>query len=331
MYLHYRTLFSLRVLLDYYLTEEAGLYQASMSNVLDTQYRKYRLERDLRIVPTAECGQLFRDQKLLFKRNNMGGVVACQARPLPGGFFTPFIPLDAPLRLRFAVFPENPAFYNFTNIPLEKNGTGKDSFLYYFSNRSNNAVNSQLYLSRPVAPFDPAYAYKAGEILLNNSNPLSPVMQEALEDNGPGAQNLSQWREIFAGQNPHFQFVTTNDRVVVRPSAFKYRVESAAQEHLLVAVRNPNGVIVKTLAFHTDLPGAPLFECELKLNDLNPGLYRLEVQDTTGTVFPNLSLVFYLDDALYQQRPLAVIECFHEPSGSLSDYRWLDPDRRAHV
>jgi hypothetical protein len=325
----YRPLFSVQVLIDYYLTEEAALYQDTPDNpmamVLQEQANRYNLERDLLVVPTDETKRLLKDKRLLFKRNNRGFFISSQVSQLGDGSFIPFTALDEPLRLRFAVYLQNPHFYNFTNIRLESELANKDSFIYYFSNRANNVVNNEiLYLSDPVTDFSASYAYEASEIFIDTTDPTDPIMLEAIENNGPGAFNNSNWRQLFNGVNPLPQFVTNSDRIVSRPSVFKVDVENVGEEVLFFLIRDENASLVKTIDQRTSDVGTPLVQCELDLRELKSGYYDLEVQNATGSPFPELALTFFMDDNIYQKRPFVLIECVHEPDGSLGEYRWLD-------
>ncbi|WP_160113996.1 hypothetical protein [Aquimarina sp. AU119] len=329
----YRPLFSVQLLIDYYLTEEAGLYQNTpenlMEDVLENQVNAYNIERDLYIEPIDTTKKLLKDNRLIFKRNSRGFFVSGQVSPLGSDLFTPFIPLDEPFSLQFAVYIQNPYFYNFTNVRLEDNLENKDQFIYYFSNRVNNVVNNEtLYLSSPVSDFNDSYAYEASEIFIDADALPNPIMLEAIENNGPGAFNADNWREIFEDVNPLFQFVTNTDRIVSRPSIFKINVENVVEEILIFFINDHNGNLAKRIRYNTPDTGTPLIECELNLRMLDSGCYHIEVQDAIGNPLPELSLTFFMDDNIYQQRPFAIIECFHEPDGSLGEYRWLDQNNQ---
>lgn len=325
----YRQLFQVNILIDYYLSEEINLYQDTpdnpMENVIEQQHLKYDVSSDLNIIPTIETTKALRDKRLIFKRNKTGFFVSSQVSPLVGGFFTPFIELSDTFSLRFEVHLNNPYFYNHTNISLKRDSENNDHSLYYFSNRANNLdSNNTRYLSKPIPDFDSNYAYEASEVIIDRSNPLNPVMREAIEDNGPGAIDNSNWRDIFAGIDPLFQFATNADRIVAKPMVFKHKVLEVAQENLVFTIRDFEGNISKIVSFNSPEIGTPLDECELDLRALKTGLYSLTVEDNLGAFFPELALEFYLDDEIYKKRPLAIIECFHQPDGSLGEYRWLD-------
>nr|WP_321236393.1 hypothetical protein [uncultured Psychroserpens sp.] len=325
----YRSLFQVNLLIDYYLSEESGLFQDTpdnpMETVLEQQRLKYDVSRDLDIRPTSETIKSLKDKRLIFKRNKTGFFVSSQVSPLGDGTYNPFLTLNNTFSLRFEVQLNNPYFYNFTNISLEGDLENKDHYIYYFSNRVNNIdSNNRLYLSEPLPDFDSNYAYEASEVIIDRSNPVAPIMREAIENNGPGVFNNANWRDIFTDQDPLFQFASNADRIVTRPFIFKHKVLDAAQENLVITIRDFEGNISKTTRFNSPEFGTPLRECDLDLRVLNAGLYALIVEDTIGTPFPDLSLKFYLDDTIHQNRPLALIECFHEPDGSLGAYRWLD-------
>jgi len=322
-------LFSTQLIHEYYLPRESSLYLGipadQQQRIMDTQQNKYKVSRDFFISPTKDCRNLLDNHRLIFKQNNFGFSLACQVTGMGDGTFAPLVPLNKPFSLRFAVSLENRQMINMSNIRLEKETKNKDRFMYYFSNRADNQQGSgPLYLSRTVPDFDASYAYEAGEIVISLTDPANPVMLEAIENNGPGAFNTSKWFSIYPDLDPLPQFVTKEDRIVLRPAIFKHNVESAAKENLSFLLYNYTGEHLQTIHFTTTEPGTTLTECELRLSGFPSAYYILEVRDDTGTVIPELGLTFFMDDVLYLQRPFALIECFFEPDGSLNSYRWLD-------
>ena len=331
--IQYRPLFSVQSHHEYYLPRETSLYQGisitEQRRIREELLANYRTSRDFKISPTPACSKLLNNHRLIFKADKMGFFVACKVTGLPDGTFVPFIPLNESFSLRFAVQLENQYFLNFSNLRMEKEAKNKDHFLHYFSNRANNSVGEgPHYLSRAVPEFDASKAYEAGEIIVDLTNPADPRMLEAIKDNGPAIFNNSDWARIFQDMIPLPQFVTNEDRVVLRPKVFKHNVESVARESLTFFIYDYDGVFQKALNFDTKDPGTPLKECELKLSDLPSACYSFEVRDIVGTTFPELGLRFFMDDALYIQRPFALIECFHKPDGSLNKYRWLDNNNK---
>lgn len=328
----YRPIFQIDLLIDYYLTEETGLYQNTpdnpMAEVLQQQMNRYQLDRDFRVVPTNDTQSLMRNHRMLFKNSNRGFFISGQVSPTGGGAFAPFTEMDESLSLRFAVQLENPYFYNFTNIRLESELENKDQFVYYFSNRANNVDGGINYLSTPIPDFDATYAYEATELFVDASNLLNPIMMEAIENNGPGVFNNANWRQLFTGVNPLSQFVTNEDRIVLRPFIFKHDVESVTEEFVQFQITDINGTLLKTMNYRTTDAGTPLTFCELDLSDLNAGYYQMTAQNELTNPLPGLSLTFFMDNILFKERPFAIIECFHEPDGSLGDYRWLDQNNQ---
>lgn len=328
----YRMLFQVDMLIDYYLSEETALYQDTVDNpleeVLQQQMNRYQLNSDFKIVPTDDTLVLLKNYRLQFKKNNRGFFVSGQVSSAGGGSFVPFIDMNESMSFRFGAYLENPYFYNFTNIRLENDLNDKDQFVYYFSNRANNVDGGVRYLSSSMPNFDATYDYEASELFVDDSVPLNPTMFEAIESNGPGAFNAANWRQIFTGVNPLSQFVTNEDRIVLRPNVFKHDVESVGEEFIQFQLSDINGILVKSLDFLTTETGTPLTFCELDLNDLNSGYYQMTAQDDLANPLPELSLTFFMDRVLFKERPFAIIECFHEPDGSLGDYRWLDQNNQ---
>lgn len=332
--IQYRTLFSVNILQEYYLPEEEAFYpnQEIREGILNEQERVYDVNNDLVIAPTVETVKRLKDYRLKFKRNNYGFLVGCQVERLPGGGFVPFVNLAGLTSLRFAIYQKNPFFLNYTNLRLDKSIENRDSFIYYLSNRANN-VNGGNYLSRAISSFDPALNYEASELIIGTFN-AQDYLLEAIEDNSTAPTigldtngNVtadSPWRIIYANQLPFPQFISTDDRLPLRPKFFRLNVESAALERLIIIIRDTNGNDIKSTTCISQEAGVPLRNCPLDLTDLLSGVYEIEVQDIAGTVITSLGLDFYLDSNLTYNKPLGLIECFHEPGPGLGSYRWLD-------
>lgn len=337
--LQYRPLFTVEMLHDYYLTEDRVVYGNNneiRQHALKEQNRNYDIHKDLFIAPTVDCQTLLNNNRLYFKLNSRGFFIGARVREIEGTTppdYTPFIDLDQPLRLRFVVFAHNPNFYHFTNVNLDKNEVSRDRKMYLFSNQADNVVDHPeegelLYLNQVLQDFDPNLNYEAGDIILRGTTPIE--MYEAIQDVIAGDPFDSvQWNPIYVGQNPHFQFINAADRVLLRPNVFVHNVFSATENHIALNIQvfDRGGTLMHTQHFFANDPMNPLAtlrSCTLDLSQLNPGMYRLEVQQLNGTTIPAFGLIFYLDQQLFQQRPLALIECYHEPDGSLNAYRWLD-------
>jgi hypothetical protein len=327
--IQYRRLFTLQWLHEYYLSRESSLFQGiqadQLSEIFDKQLKEYRVSKDVEISPTRDCLNILKNRHLIFKQDNFGFFVACKVSPISNNSFKPFVDLDESFSLRFSVKIKNPYVFNFSNTRMEKGIKNKDHFLYYFSNRANNlsGINAP-YLTKPVPDFNPQYSYKAGEIFIRTAGNGNKLMFEAKEDNGPGAFNNSNWVQILKDLDPLPQFVTNSDRIVLRPNIFKHTVISENKEKLSFLIYNYAGVLIKTLSFETLKAGSALSECELDLSDLPSAYYSMQVQDETAAPLEKLNLTFFMDNELFVQRPFALIECFHQPDGSLNEYKWLD-------
>jgi len=327
--IQYRPLFTTRILHEYYLPRESTLYNElsieQRNRIFARQHKYYNISNDFDIYPTKESAEVLNNYKLIFKQDNFGFFVACKVNKQDTDHYKPFIPFDEPFCLRFAICLKNKRLVNFSNLRQEKDGNRKDRFMYYFSNRANNSiVPDTLYLSNPVGGFDEGKDYEAGEIYLDNSDPVHPEMYEAIKDNGPAAIENSDWIRIFADREPLPSFVTNDDRIVMRPKIFNYDVASASLENLSIIINDYYGNQVKILSYETSHPGEFLTQCELVLTDLPSAYYSLEVRDGDALPVEGLKFTFYLDDTLYIKKPFALIECFHIPDGSLNNYKLVD-------
>ncbi|MEO1418147.1 MAG: hypothetical protein AAFW00_22875 [Bacteroidota bacterium] len=324
----YRSFFTIDLLQEYYLSEENDLYDGDediQAAILRQQRLYYQVSKDLSMKPTSETVGLMKNYGLLLKAVPLGFFIGGRVRLRTDGSAIPFIPVDTPLVLRFSLTATNPFFANFTNLRMEKVPANRDRYVYYFSNRAANVASvadgeDVNYLSTPIPGFDPERDYEAGELIVEGG-----IMREAVDDRGPAPSFIGGvWRDIYEDADPMPQFVTTADRTLLRPAIFDVDVTSAAQEVIVVVVRDRQNVIVQQQTYTSETTGIPLETCTIDLTHVDPARYTLEVQTVGGTPFTDLGLDFYLDSALYLEGPLAIIECFHEPDGSLGAYKWFD-------
>lgn len=336
----YRPLCNVEILLDYYLSEEASLSEDLDDDVVEAlqtvQNRNYRVHRELSINPTEDCKKVLKNNRLIHKPTNNGFLIATQVSRQNNNF-VPFIALNEPIRLRFAMQIRNPYFLNYCNLRLEKDIDNRDRSIYYFSNRAGNVsdipnTDNILSLSRSIPSYEANYNYEAGEVINATLN-ANTVLLEAIEDtninptdqldgNGNLVPNAS-WRQIFEETNPLPQFVTALDKLSFRPATFHHNVEAANLENLQIIIRNRIQTIVYQEIFRTSEAGTPLRSCPINLDHLSPDSYTLEVQTLDGNSLPDLGLSFYMDNILFNQKTFAIIELFHEPNDSLGAYNWL--------
>lgn len=330
--IQYKPLFELSILHDYYLSEDLDLFESKTNlraELLAAQAKSYKISNNIQILPTPDCKEHLKEHRLLFKPTANGFFVGARVIPFTNEKFILFKPLSIPLKLRFVVKVNNPFFFNITNLRLEKNTENQEKHIYFFTNRNKNFTpltsDTLLYLSKSVEDFNRNYDYEAGEIIIRGND-----MWEAIEDVKPDNPfESTQWRKIYNSQSPHFQFVTRADKTVLRPKVFLHQVSSntVGLQAVRILVKDQNKTLKEDLLFEANDPrdaNAVLNFCKLDLSHLPSGLYYLEVEQLDGTPLFSLNKEVYLDDLLYQQSPLAIIECDHEPDGSLNEYKWLD-------
>ncbi len=327
--LQYRILFSAMVEHDFYLSEDKELYRGDSElrkQVLDSQKKDYTISQFLSVVPTKDCANYIRNSNLIFKTNNNGFIVGARVLPVNGDRnFTTALPLGNAVNLRFTLTSRSPFFFNFTNLRIEKGNKPKETYIYYFTNRNSNVVNhpgldARLYLSKPLGGYQRDRDYEAGELILQDGK-----LFEALEDiPGDTVFNSESWREIYRDQDPHFQFVSVADRLLLRPAIFRHIVHNDLENHkiLNIILYSRDDVVVAKLQFKTS--DSTLKDCLIDLSNYDPGTYRLEVRRVDNTTISEFGIIFYLDDLLFRQKPLALIECFYTPNTDLGEYRWLD-------
>lgn len=199
----YKKLLEVIIRHDYYLESVRSVAIAEDDTTFAGQSlwpKDYDLRQDLEIVPTAECSRILRDLKIAFKPTAAGFTLyvrAVEREGVPNSFHS-LVFIEPDTRLSFLIKVKNPSFVNFTNLRL----TGRDSYLYYFSNQSGNLLDennsddlpagvSFRFLSKPMlehGSFSPGESqYQLGDLVVN---PATTRMLEALRNIDTSGPNI---------------------------------------------------------------------------------------------------------------------------------------------
>ncbi len=210
----------------------------------------------------------------MFKENARGGTLYARVEEVsPGDPDTEFRlrqPVNQPQRLTFGLEVLDPAFANYTSLPLRR----QPKAIFYFSNLTANE-DQALFLHQPLPTFTAGSAYPAGSLLRQGGDTLEA--RRDLDDAG-GSPAAGDW-ETFPGS----QYASALDQLPTAGETFWLELPAAdPSQEVLVELRDATGRKPwgKTLTVEaTHVAGEP-WSTSLAWGALTPGRYQLLVDGT---------------------------------------------------
>ncbi|MEX2382287.1 MAG: hypothetical protein WD490_07890 [Opitutales bacterium] len=347
--IQYRALCTVNLWHDFALARGTNEFAALDSLLQERILRDYSIHQWLHIAPTEETRLLLDRHRLRFVRRPTGFMIAGSVREstaAPGQQVLE-IPLPQEFALHFTVDIAQPSFLHEANLTTHSPG----SSIFLFSNRSGNIAGNTLHLTAPVPAFDPAKAYHAGDLAVDQG-----VLMEATEDVPPSASPATaKWMDLPAPRyHPDREYekdeLAFHDEVVFKAiaegklapppdpeewvgfytAAARSGVSKADSIPCLgretrfmldpptpvvkVTVRDWEGMIVLFETFFRQ-DGNPLEEIRIALPSADPGRYTLEAVDSGDVALPGIPDSFYLHPQ--GGRPFAAIE-LASPAGEFN-------------
>ena len=303
--IYYKKLFEVRVLHEYYLSQDSAspffsLPDAARESILQSKlfHNQYDIHQDLSIAPSAACAKLLRHYHIRFVPQKTGFFAGIRVNP-DGAAFRPYIPLEQELACEFTLQIRNPYFFNFTNARLRANVPAR----YLFTNSDPGGTKTFPSLSEPVASFTPGTFYEMGELSTAGADVREAVVSTSNNQN-------ANWRKT-ASRN----VASESDRLLL-PMQFRYTFGAAANVQQASFALKQNGNTVKTieksgtgnlesalLDFRTDGADPPL--------ETAAGPYVLEVSGDNGYI-DNRNI--YLSHALYDSSSFGAVIIYNSSS-----------------
>lgn len=317
MQITYRSLFEVKVLHDYFL----------LPGAVPRYPDGFDLRRLIHITPDEATASLMRRQHMLFMATATGFKVMVQAEDLTGtGTYATVADVDASLKLSFHWTLLDPLFENYTNRRiLEKNKA-----VYYFSNRDGAVAGSTAYLNSAVVPFGTTYdnetVYRLGDMVIQAGETYELIEQEAPPVNFPA--NAAKWQKINTAV---INYVHPAARIPLQGPRFVYaRPNTGAGELITASLFDADnrlidlGMIPGTTQpqseYRTSSDGTQPVNFVMDLSRLTPGLYRMDIQESTGMV----SRKFYYIHPAEKPDLFGVTTCFL--SGAAAPFTFLQED-----
>lgn len=312
----YRTLLQVNLTHDYFLSRGNVVFEAQSAVDQSSLTALYSVADFLEIFPDEQTLARLAGQKMIFRTNAGGFVVAVQIDPTSAAA-RPLIPSGSDLVLRFALKMKDARFANYTELGPDTTG------FYRFGNDSQNEVAGTCFLTRPVSPFDASRAYTAGEtysqaagatfnlfVAIRDTGPAAtPVVADWLRVpadtwnaastyqagsivlsnnqlfkalvNGPGTDltNATQWQPVGALGN---QYATAGDAIAAVSGWFNLDLTSAALAAATVRMF-PASATVPAVDQAFVASQGNLGQVQVDLRGLAAGIYRVQVLDRTLT------------------------------------------------
>ncbi|MGA7904084.1 MAG: hypothetical protein WCA06_15740 [Terrimicrobiaceae bacterium] len=351
--IRFRTICAVHLWHDFLMARGSAEFDSLTPELQERILAEYSIGDSLSIAPTDDTEVMLARHKIRFLSRPTGFALAgavseSEAQP---GLFRLDVPLPSDLVLRFAVNVIRPAFLEEANLPVSR------SSLFLLANRTGMVANDELHLTQPIAAFDPARSYQAGDLVVDQT-PDPTVLLEASADVGPAdAPAAGRWVELPA---PRFNAVAAyqagdlvlHDRAVfaAKTSGTLPAPPATANWTKLYDASLRAGVsgadlipglprvarfpLVTPRAFVTitvrDRDGQVVFsdlqlrrddelltEAQVSLQTAPPGRYTLEARAPDGTQIAELPTAFYLHPGAERGVPFAIFE-LSNPAGALA-------------
>ncbi len=255
MNLSYAILFSVELMHDYYTDQRCP---------------------DFTIIPTAETAVDLKNMGMIYRF--AGNLLYVLVRVDGNGL--PLIPIAPNKNFVFAMVLDHVHFYNFTNL----SDTPSASKRYYFSNTNQNQSGADVLLQTKIALYNNAANYNIGYLVATNTGNV----YEALK---PGAGNALTNTDAWLNRNK-VQYVNGGDLITLAPYIASFAVTPASTFTI-----NVNGLNAAGTAYDQNVLDAinltyktPQSNIQLKLDNLAPGKYKIDINGQSNLVYIDSNL-----------------------------------------
>ncbi len=312
--IHYRPLCVVSIRHGFHLNKGREEFDDLAEEERARKLARFDIFDDLRLhVPGDTSGRLS-GLGLLLKPTPTGFILASAVEePAPGVFVPKHVP-DRAYRLRFALRARAPLFWDYTNLDLGPRGRS----VYYLSNRAGELDGTFPFLSAPPPVYANGTVYRAGDVVR-----ASPAFEERFLAARTGAHGVPAAGDPNWVQLGRRNYVNAADRTALHPPIFPFRFSPNTARAFIDLVA-PDGT-THPVGSPVAPAGQTLEEFTIDARALPAGRYLLQVNglDTSDTGFNHFEHV-YVDAELSAIGTFAIIELFHEPGETLSDFRFYD-------
>jgi hypothetical protein len=308
MSLVYKTLFEVKLMHEFYLTDNNGKTifalptQEARLNYLLKEFDQGRqsITKDLQFQFPKSLAPLYSSREIKLIPAYSGIKIALRVNPklLPDNslVYEPASKLPADIFIK--ITKNNTAFSSYTQARI------RDSISagYLFSNNNINGPRTFPFLTNSVADFDASARYEQGELASFGPNDVREFFVDA---------STPKWNEIKGNA-----FANPNDLLLL-PRKFNYSLEAAGINTASFTLKDPQGNVVKTI----DVNNSTLRKVQLdfpEVPEISPGkpafangLHTLEVSDSSGF---SQRRQFVFSDELFDAADVGVIHISTAPT-----------------
>lgn len=253
----YKTLFEIKLLHEFYLTDSKGesvfdfANQPDRLNFLQKKFELNRVAIDedlLYQIPDVAKGKADNYRlRLIQTYSGFKVMIEVDAKKLGDGtlVFTPKIKLPENLNILIALIRKNRNFENVTSLPLKKDIAG----VFYFTN--DHFIHSRTFpfLTSAIPSFDAAATYEQGELASFGVNDIRQFYNDG---------TLNPWYPVKGGS-----FATKTD-LLLCPPVFIYNFDASATIFKAdFKLKDSTGTVIRTLSFNSN---AALSKVNLNFN-----------------------------------------------------------------
>jgi hypothetical protein len=255
MNLNYAILFSVELMHDYYTDQRCP---------------------DFTIVPTTETATALKNMGMIYRFT--GNLLYVLVRVNDSGL--PLIPIGPNKNFVFAMVLEHVHFYNFTNLSYAPSAPQR----YYFSNTNQNQSGTDVLLQSTIALYNNTTNYNIGDLVATNT----ANVYEALK---PGAGNALTSADAWLNRNK-VQYVNGGDLINLIPYIASFAVTPANTFTVNFNGLNTAGTaydqkVLDPISLTYDTPQSTV---QLKLDNLTPGKYRIDINGQPNLVYIDSNL-----------------------------------------
>ena len=277
--IRYRPLFAVDIAHDYFQSRGDVVFEAQADADRAALAGVYSVDAFVDAFPDDATSATLAGHKMIFRATATGFTVFVQLDPSAVDI-RPKLPPSNDFRLTFALRLVDSHFSNYTELGPPTTG------FFRFGNDSQNTAAGLNVLSRPVAAFDPAKRYAAGEIRAVVSGPTFDLFL-ALRDTGPAAAPVAaDWRRIPADTFSATATFQTGALVLSGNRLFRALVDNPGTDLTDATKWQPAGVLANQYVTVADatLPVGGLFNLEIVDLALPRATVRLLASDGTTVV-----------------------------------------------
>lgn len=170
---------------------------------------------DVKIIPSFETQLLLTARKLKYRQTNNKLIVIVQV----GSDDKPALNMNTFDIFRFYLVSATSSFFNYSNLSYTP-GNGKK---YYFTNLANNKIAADLFLSKPILPYNSITEYTPGDMAINGSGDVFDAIKGSDSGNAHGLAETAFWRA-----KAKLQYATRNDLIPYTARNYSFSLNAAA-------------------------------------------------------------------------------------------------------